>query len=261
MIQETILFVGTLAGGITDYKTGYIFDWITYPMILLGVITSLFFGRHFNLLSGATIFAMLFLLYYFGKIGGGDVKLFTGIALLNPFNSIDFLLTVFFIAAMSSMTFYSVYYSIKYYRKGIKWEREKNGLQNALLIGFILVAYFVIMGSYGLISTGFLVLIGVPFIVGLLYFGLQEGIKREFFEKKVLLKELEEDEIIGSNNSKKVFGIMRKKQLVGEKELKKMEKEKIKSISVLRNLPKFGPFIFVGVVIGLLQPELVLIIF
>ena len=88
LIQQTALFVGTLTGGATDAKTGYIYDWITYPMIVLGIILSLIQLQWFNIGSGAIIFGLLFVVYKLGKIGGGDVKMFTGIALLNPFNEL-----------------------------------------------------------------------------------------------------------------------------------------------------------------------------
>ena len=40
LIQEAALLIGTAAGAVTDAKTGYIYDWITYPMLAAGVILS-----------------------------------------------------------------------------------------------------------------------------------------------------------------------------------------------------------------------------
>lgn len=260
LLQQGILLLGTLISGVVDAKTGYIYDWITYPMILLGIILALLSFSWFNLLSGAIIFVLLFAGYYLGKIGGGDVKLFTAIALLNPFNDFNFLISLFFIAAMSGMLFYSIYYTVKYYRKGIKIEREKKGFFNAFFIGITLIAYFFIMAQSGIISIWFVYVIGLPLLAGLLFVALQKGIKEEFFEQKIALNKLEEDEVLGEKNSEKIKKIIGK-NLVGEKEILVLKKAKIKEIYVLRNLPKFGPFIFIGTIVATFSPEFLLMLF
>ena len=64
LVQQAALFIGTLVGGATDAKTGYIYDWITYPMIILGIILSLIQLQFFNIASGAIIFVLLAWLVY-----------------------------------------------------------------------------------------------------------------------------------------------------------------------------------------------------
>ncbi|MDD3083537.1 MAG: A24 family peptidase [Candidatus ainarchaeum sp.] len=260
-IQQIILFLGTLVGGITDTKTGYIYDWITIPMIILGLILNILQIQLFNLVSGGIIFLTLLIGYKLGKIGGGDVKIFTSIALLNPFNKIDFLITLFFFATISSMVFYSIYYLIKYYKKGIIFEREKKGIYNAIILGTILFFYLIIMNNLRMAQLHTILILSIPIITGLIYFALQKGIKEEFFEKKILIKNLEEDEIVGEKNNKIIKKLLNGKVLLGKKEIAYLKKQKIKSIFVLRNLPKFGPFIFIGTIIAIIWPELFLIFF
>ncbi|MDD4250597.1 MAG: A24 family peptidase [Candidatus ainarchaeum sp.] len=261
IIQQAILFIGILLGGITDAKTGYIYDWITIPMIILGGIFSIMQFQLFNLFSGIIIFILLLITYKFGKIGGGDVKLFTGIALLNPFNKIDFLITLFFFSALIAMMFYSIYYTIKYYRLGINLKREKKGIFNAIIISIILIFYFIIMTTATIIKLNFVLLLILPLITGLIYFALQRGIKQEFFEQKIKVKDLEEDELIGETNNEIIKNILKGKSLIGEFEKQLLLKNKITNIIVLRNLPKFGPFIFIGTIIALFYPELILTLF
>jgi prepilin signal peptidase PulO-like enzyme (type II secretory pathway) len=261
LIQQAILIIGTLFGGITDFKTGYIYDWITIPMIVFGLALSLAQGQLFNIYSGATIFVLLLIGYKLGKIGGGDVKIFTGIALLNPINQVDFLITLFFFATISAIIFYSIYYSIKYYKKGINFEREKKGIYNSIIIASILIIYFVMMTSFNIITEQFLLILITPLGLGLLYYALQKGIKEEFFEKKILIKDLEEDEILGEKNSLKIKKLFKLKYLIGEKEILLLKKNKIKEIFVLRNLPKFGPFIFIGTIIAIIWPEFIMFLF
>jgi prepilin signal peptidase PulO-like enzyme (type II secretory pathway) len=261
IIQQVILIIGTFFGGITDFKTGYIYDWITIPMILLGLILSIIQGQLFNIYSGITIFILLLIGYKLGKIGGGDVKIFTGIALLNPINQADFLITVFFFATISAIIFYSTYYSVKYFKKGINFEREKKGIHNSIIIAFILILYFFMMISFNIITEQFLFILIIPLGLGLLYYALQKGIKEEFFEKKVLIKNLEEDEILGEKNNLKIKKLFKLKYLIGEKEILLLKRNNIKEIFVLRNLPKFGPFIFIGTIIAIIWPEFVMFLF
>jgi hypothetical protein len=91
-------------------------------------------------------------MYYFGKIGGGDVKLFAGIALLNPYNNFNFLVSMAFFATMSSMLFYSIFYTIKYAKKGIIINENLNGIKQALIMGLILVIYVSFLLSFGLVG-------------------------------------------------------------------------------------------------------------
>ena len=214
LIQQIALLIGTFVGGATDAKTGYIYDWITYPMIGIGIILSLLQLQWFNLTTAVIIFAILFVVYKLGKIGGGDVKIFTGIALLNPYNELNFLITLGFFAAISSLVFYSIYYSIKYIRIGFVLEDNKKGIRSALFLGAAIIAYFIVMLQSGLIGIEFIILAGFPFLLGIVFVALQGGIKKEFFEKKITLNKMEEDEVISESNSKKVLKLLKGKNLL-----------------------------------------------
>lgn len=71
LIQQGILLIGTLIGAITDTKTGYIYDWITYPMIIIGLILSITQGQLTNIIIAGTLFIILLIGYKLGKIGEG----------------------------------------------------------------------------------------------------------------------------------------------------------------------------------------------
>ncbi|HNV00946.1 MAG TPA: A24 family peptidase [archaeon] len=258
LIQQGILLIGTLSGAITDIKTGYIYDWITYPMIIIGLILSIMQGQMTNLLIAGIIFVILLIGYKFGKIGGGDVKLFTAISLLNPFNNIEFIITLIFTASLLSMTFYSTNYIIKYLKKGIELKKEKEGIKKAIFFSLILVGYLAILLNFGMIKIEIAIILGIPFLLGLIFIALQNGIKENFFEKKIKLKDAEEDEILSKNNPQKILDIVNGKELIEEKEIALLKKHNIKEIIVLRNLPKFGPFIFLGTIIALNYPTLII---
>ncbi len=261
MIQQGVLLIGTLAGAVTDAKTGYIYDWITYPMILLGLLLSIAQGQWVNIGLAGILFITSYLAYRFGKIGGGDVKIFAGIALLNPYNDINFLMTIAIMSASGAMMFYSTYYIIKYVRKGIKIEDNKKGIMHSAIIFVSLVAYLVILGDIGLLNSGMMMFVGIPFCFGLVFMAFQKGIRKNFFEESITLKQWEEDEVIAEEaNTKKVLRLLRGKTLITKKEILLLKKEGVLRIVVLRNLPKFGPFIFIGTLIAVLWPNFISII-
>jgi Flp pilus assembly protein protease CpaA len=260
IIQQGILLIGTLVGAVTDIKTGYIYDWITYPMIILGLILSIMQGQLTNIVLAGILFLILLIGYKLGKIGGGDVKLFSGICLLNPYNNIEFIVTLIFCASLLSMTFYSTNYTLKYFKSGIDLKKEKEGIKKAIFFSIILIGYLAILLNFKMIKIEIAIILGIPFLLGLIFIALQNGIKEKFFEKKIKLKDAEEDEILSKNNPEQIFKLIKGKELIEEKEIELLKKHKIREIIVLRNLPKFGPFIFLGTLIALYYPNLITII-
>lgn len=262
IIQQAVLLIGTATGAVTDAKTGYIYDWITYPMIILGALLSITQQQWLNLGIAAGVFAILFAAYRFGKLGGGDVKLFTGIALLNPTNEPLYFFTILFFAALSAIIFYSAYYASKYIRSGGTIKENKKGIIKATALGVVIVVYFVLLNSYGMISAASAVLISIPLLFGLLFIALQEGIQKKFFEAKVAVGKLEEDEVIvEGRNNEKVMKILKGKQLIGGKEQALLKKAGVKAVYVLRKLPPFAPFILIGVIGAMWQPDFLFFIF
>ncbi len=262
LLQQIILVFATALGAMTDTKTGYIYDWITLPMISLGFILSIMLQQWNNIILGGILFVGLFIIYKFGKIGGGDVKLFVGISLLNPTNDYLFVVSIMFFAAMSAMMFYSIFYLIKYLRKGINFEENKKGIIKALIFGLIIVGYFYFLVIKELINPISAEIMVVPILFGLIMVALQDGIKKNFFETKINLNQIEEDEVLAEGrNSLEVVKLLKGKSLIGETEKKLLEKNAIKSIYVLRGLPPFGPFILVGVIGAILLPDFLFFIF
>lgn len=90
--------IGLSIASYTDIKERIIPDWVSYGMIVLGILLAALESFSTNSLlplafsAGITI-AVFILAYFFWRVGawaGGDVKLFTGLAALNPFNPFVF---------------------------------------------------------------------------------------------------------------------------------------------------------------------------
>ncbi|MDD5163790.1 MAG: A24 family peptidase [Candidatus ainarchaeum sp.] len=260
LLRIGVLLVGSFLGGLQDAKSGIISDKITYAMIGLGIIFNLAEFNWIGLAIGAIVFGIGYLIYYFGKIGGGDVKLFAGIALLMPFFSGKiFVLSVLFVSAVLAVIFYAVFFTAKYARKGINLGENRQGIRKSVFFGIIFFAYFYLLARLGNIQAGTIIFLGTGFACGLVFLALEKGIRKNFFLKKINLSELEEDEVIAAEflgqkarETLKLAG----KGIIGEKEKEKLEKAGIKEILVYRNLPPFAPFIFIAIITVLAFPEM-----
>ncbi|MFH1588218.1 MAG: A24 family peptidase [Candidatus Diapherotrites archaeon] len=293
LIRQICILIASGIGAWTDYKTGLINDWITYPLIALGILLNLIEWNLTGIGFGLLVFVIGFIAYYSGKLGGGDVKLFAGMALMLPFfEGKIFVLSALFFGSIASVLFYGIYFPLKYFRKGIDFELNKKRIQMSLLLFVFLIIYFWFMNSFRIIPIGLLALIFVAVLIGLIFFALEKGIRKEFFLKKVKVAELEEDEVIVldeeliesiKNKQKKGIGEKSEKEklnkeekefeknkklkeilslkfkgVIGEKEKQKLLDAGIQEVFVYRDLPKFGPFIFIGTVLAMVLPPMVL---
>ncbi len=260
LVKEAILLAGTGLAAYTDAKTGLIPDKITYSMIAAGLIINLVEFNLTALAVPALVFAIGFVLYWLGKIGGGDVKLFTGIAMLLPYlNGRVFVMHVLLAAALLSMVFYSVYYLARYWRKGIDLNANKDGILKSGVLGTVIAAYFYFVYSVGMIEVTALLMFSVAALFALAFLAFEKGIKKNFFLKEVELKKLEEDEVVAIEFlDKEIAGKIGLgiKRIIGDKEIEKLKKIGISKVPVYRDMPPFGPFIFLGTVLILLSPEL-----
>ena len=88
MIGLLVALAGTAYSAYTDIRTGYVEDWLSHAMIVCGIALTVFTlpmqAALTTLAIAGIVFAAGFAAYSFGQMGGGDVKLFTAIALLVP---------------------------------------------------------------------------------------------------------------------------------------------------------------------------------
>jgi hypothetical protein len=137
-------------------------------------------------------------------------------------------------------------------------EDNKQGLQRAGLLAAFLVVYFGFIGFTGWMPLQFIVLLLIPSAFALIFLALEQGIRKNFFLKQISLKALEEDEIIALEHlpekvQKKLS--LKGKRIIGEPEKKLLKELNITKIPVYRDLPKFAPFVFLGVVLALVLPD------
>jgi len=79
-----IITIALLMASYFDIKRKEIPNFITYPLIIIGFVYSLFPWTFPNLILAIIFFGVGYYLNSKGLLGGGDVKLITGIILLTP---------------------------------------------------------------------------------------------------------------------------------------------------------------------------------
>jgi len=265
LLREAIVLAGSAAAAYTDARTGLILDRITYAMIAAGILLNVFQAQWLFMAAGIIVFASGYLLYYMGKIGGGDVKLFAGIAFVLPFLEGNFfLVNALFAACVLAGFFYSVFFVAKYARKGIDWKLNRKSILRAAIFGIAIGAGLGAISSMGVVSAQGTIMLALPLGFALLFLAFEPGIRKSFFLKKIPVKKLEEDEVVAidflDEKAKKALGLVAK-GVLGKKEIERLEKAGIKEILVYRNMPAFGPFIFLGCIAAMAFPNLMASIF
>lgn len=93
-LQQSILLLLVLVAALTDVWKGLIYNWLTLPVILIGLVLATYQGGWAG--TAASIFGvfigggLLFIPFIFGAMGGGDVKLMAAIgALMGPYFTLE----------------------------------------------------------------------------------------------------------------------------------------------------------------------------
>jgi len=269
-IRLLILLIGAAISSYTDLKEGLIYDKVTYPMIALGVLfisLDLFFERNlYYLLIPLAIFSFSYLLYFLGKLGGGDVKIFLATALLLPYyRGQPFLLSALLVAALASSLTISAIMLFKFFRMSKRPKIELTGdLLRSVALGIVILLYFVALAYLGTLNTFALIIFSIPLFSSLVFLAFRKQIQECFFLRWLSIDELEEDEIIAKEFLDKDIisrlGLSMR-GIISEKDKERLKSMGIAKVPVYRDLPPFGPFLLFGVAVSAFMPDLFLRLF
>ena len=265
--------LGTLASTYYDLKTTYIPDKLTHSMILIGIL--LLFLRYSlsaaltYLGIGVIVFAIGFIVYSLGQIGGGDVKLYTAITMLIPtFDSLiktpappyPPIVSIFFVSALIGVFAISTKYLGKVYK-----DREKiNGFNVKMASSLGVFAFIMALGLL------FMRIVGVqsfvlmfPLAIGLALYPFKEDIILLYVLEKKPISKITEDDIIATEyldeQTKIKIGLdIRKTYLTSELEkmMSNAKKAGVNMLPVYENLPTFGVYILLGLIVTLVCGDL-----
>lgn len=273
-INIFIAVIGTGIAAYWDYKTGIVPDKLSHAMIISGAALAPLVFTDLLYVYGvaALIFALGYVMYIFGQIGGGDVKLFTALSLLIPIypeklagliksigiNPVSpnypFAASVFiFAGVVGYMLIISLIYHKKIWNRRSEVEEFRKKLKKGILFSLItlpLAAFWVT------ISPGFLFLV-IPLAISISLLPFKEDMIKLFHGRKKEIQELDEDDVIAleevGDEKKESLGIWRRTLTNPEllKIKKKAEEQGFKEIVVCEDLPRFVPYIFLSLVLNL----------
>ncbi len=274
LILKIVLVV--IACGIaayTDYKTGLIQNWLTYPLVVIGLLILVYeaflspihLGLSYLLtviFIGILIYVIGYFMYKHGKLGGGDIKLFIGIHLVIPYYLGQVvILWLLIIASLLSVLFVSVSYLYRLKQKlkfkGMLkiWLKRKMVVLKSLVI-FIIFFVFVYLFVSKFHESWLYFLILIPILLGLKLMVFEPEVRKYIYLKNKKISELEDGDVLALDFIKKALLTKLKlkgKSILEESDIKHIKKMKgIKSIPIYDFLPRFGPYIFLGLVIVLL---------
>jgi len=242
-----------------DNKTGYIYDWITLPLIALGLIINIFTFYWLDVLSilliALVIYIFGYIAYYYGKIGGGDIKLFIGIHMILPYLGGQlFILWTIIASSLLSVLFVSISYIIKLYdkikiTKKLFEKKKKKILFSLFFFLFFLFLCFYAVSKEGLPSLVYLTI--PPMFFGCIVLILEDEIKEHIYLRRKPISKLEEGDVLAiefcNKELLKETGI-EKRAVLEKDDIELLKKLKYKSIPIYDYLPRFGIYILLGVI-------------
>ncbi len=86
--RDILLYAVIAVCAITDVMYGKIFNKITYPAILLGLVVNVFLGMNSfqsSVIGMLVAFVLFLIVFMIGGLGGGDVKLMTAIGAIKGY--------------------------------------------------------------------------------------------------------------------------------------------------------------------------------
>lgn len=258
MIQGILCAVICAIAAYTDHKTGYIHEWLTNMGIFAGVVLLFLYNPSyawFNIGIALFIFAIGFIFFIFGQLGGGDVKLFTVIALLLPYENqiIPPILLVFIYSGF--LCIIGVFASLLPKMTKIKKFHLIDSLSSLM---FLLLSFFMIYNFSQIFDIYRLAALSTIFLISTIMLFFRTELKNLYVGYLPAEKIQEEDILVVDLLPNEIVRKYKLNALVMKSDIEKIKKiTEIKEFPVYLNLPRFGLYIFLSVILYLLFPNLI----
>ncbi|GEM_PF-3071152 len=230
MIGYVAATLGAIAAGIYDAFTGEIPEWITVPMIVLGLIYAWWQGF---IVAAAVVAVVTFIIgyafYYTGLLGGGDGLLLTGIAAWAPFVKIGVVslptpLIVLPLSLVLSPLFYGPFLALRLAEKRARlWAL-------AVIPEILLPPGFAAVYASGLTA----------------YIG--DKYREDLFVEEKPVDALVPEDIV----AEPVDVLPPGKKVLEKKDIELLRNAGIRSVKTLEHLPRLGPFLAAALILTLL---------
>ncbi len=206
----------------------------------------------YALVQGVFIFAIGYMMYKAGQIGGADVYLITAVALLLPVPpsvagvgmAIPFIFFVIIFAGLLFTTYNVAYFVVKLSREKIT---KIDWAYLILAVPFAIFAYFYLNSIF--YSPVYFSIITILFIGAVVFGAFREDIMRHAVARVPVEKA--EEEVFASEYASERERRVVKVRVIDKKTIEELKKAKIKEITVYGKLPLFIPFLLAGVLLSL----------
>ncbi len=274
-----------------DARTSFMDQILLYALIGFGIVFDLLSYNSqiiYNAALGSfIIFAIGYFYYMRGEVGGGDVLLLSGLNLLFPINPpvisnglvsllglqnnfiaqtiifkfgsiIPFSITVLITATLLGLIFTSINYARKLNWKALKPDYMYGGL--SLFAALVIISASQLFFGFKPLQFAIYLVIFIPAVFLALF---SNQIKSEVIVKNVPIASiLDEDILIIDNMDKKIVKKYKLERVVTPQIFEQMkiisEKDNIKEFPIAKDLPRFGPYLFLGLIISLLFGNIVI---
>lgn len=259
-----IALAGTAVAAYTDIKTGYVYEWLTAPMIAAGaLLTLLSFNAALIIATFAVAFAVFaagYLSYRAGQLGGGDVLLFAALSLLVPFSpfaksQVPPILIVFMLSGVFCIAGVFATYLPKVVQD-IAAKKAKPAVRDMVSAAAIFTGVAALMLAsqrFGM-SAAQAAVFAVILVPGSFLVAFKTHISNTYLVKNVPVSGIEEEDVLALERMDgrivKKYGL---KKLLTRKEIGKLGRiSEIKKFPVYKGLPRFVPYILAALVASLL---------
>lgn len=281
-----IALIGTGIAAYQDQKTSFVNESLVYSMIVIGVFLNIATLDISFIISSIGIALIVFAIGYFfyriGQLGGGDVLLFFGLALLlpqypkglidflpqsisNTLNQqlmfMDYFKYPFILSIIVSGLFFALLGTTLFYLRQLLKRKLKPDYKNAAIIVVFIVAFMFFISRLTEITLFKFFFYMALLISGAILYIFKEQIMEEVVIKNIRIKDIEEEDIIAVEKiplelvkEYNLGRVLTKKEV---EKLKKIEKEKgIHYFPVCKVLPRLVPYLFLGLIVSLLIGDL-----
>ena len=243
-----------------DAKTSYIDDKILYAMVAIGALLDVFFlpmkDWPFVLTGAAAIAVIGFVAYKRGSFGQGDVWLFLGLQLLLPFYpsfarvslpNFPFVASVFLAAS-----FLSVLGSTLLYGKML-FERRLFERNQSILFAGVCLLVAIVLALLPLVPFSAKAVFFLFIVSGVFLAVFYSRIREKILITPLKPEEIEDEDVLAIEKMKpelvKKYGVERvltQKQISVLKKIR--EREGVAKFPVFKHLPRFGPYVLLGLI-------------
>ncbi len=234
-----------------------------YGFLAAALITNLVFFQQdvfvYGLAAALLVFAIGYVFYKIGYIGGADVYVLSSIALLLPVFPSN--VTVLFnfppvLSIIISSGVLFAFYFIYFITANIILKGRKGKYEYLLLLpAYGALVYF--LASTGILGAAYLVAISALILSSVIFMTYKDAVTAEI-EKKVPLSKVEEEDVAVLELMPGLAEKYKMKRLLDWNELKRLKKLKVKEVYVYTELPPYLPFVLAGLIVSITVGDLLM---